>query len=96
MYDRAHIPFLERVLRAMKIPEVFVNVITTLYKNHWARLKVNGHVGTAFRRAQMASCKACRRHALCGSFMLNLFSGTSGAIRNYTDASSQAQWAATQ
>ena len=50
-YDRARIPFLERVLHAMKFPAVFVNVITTLYKNHWARLKVNGHVGTAFRRS---------------------------------------------
>ena len=39
----------------MKFPEVFVNVITTVYKNHWARLKVNGHVGTAFRRSNGAN-----------------------------------------
>ena len=38
-YDRAHISFLERVLRAIKFPEVLVKVVTTLYKNHWARVQ---------------------------------------------------------
>ena len=39
-YDRAIIPFLRRVLRAMRFPETFIRIIDMMYTNNFARLTV--------------------------------------------------------
>jgi hypothetical protein len=49
-YDRTRISFLKLILEAMKFPPSFINIINTLYDDNWARLKVNGHIGDAFRK----------------------------------------------
>ena len=50
-YDRCVVPFLKHTMRAMQFPDVFIEgIIGTMYKDNWARLKVNGHVGDAFKQ----------------------------------------------
>ena len=49
-YDRVEVDFLVQILHAMGFPESFLAVIRVMYKDMWARLKVNGHVGGAFRQ----------------------------------------------
>ena len=49
-YDRAQPEFLLQVLHAMKFPDCFIAIIARLYEDCWARMKVNGHIGDAFRQ----------------------------------------------
>ena len=49
-YDRVRTVFLRQTLQAMGFPDAFVAVIDTMYADNWARLKVNGHIGAAFRQ----------------------------------------------
>ena len=44
------IGFLKEILAAMRFPDAFIDVVATMYRDNWARLKVNGHVGDAFRQ----------------------------------------------
>ena len=49
-YDRVHIQFLRQVLQAMRFPPQFIEFVDILYADNWARLKINGHIGAAFRQ----------------------------------------------